>query len=63
MKYEEMLGITFSNLSNEFVVHANKVYDFHFLSTDRTIIIYIIAKCYEKILNKPIILCEVKENH
>lgn len=61
MKYEEMLGITFSNLSNEFVVHANKVYDFHFLSTDRTIIIYIIAKCYEKILNKPIILCEVKE--
>ena len=24
-------------------------------------IIYIIAKCYEKLLNKPIILCEVKD--
>ena len=61
MKYEEMLGITFSSQSNEFVVHANKGYDFHFLSQDKMIIIYIIAKCYEKLLNKPIILCEVKE--
>jgi serum/glucocorticoid-regulated kinase 2 len=61
MKYEEMLGITFSNVTNEFVVHANKGYDFHFLSQERTIIIYIIAKCYQKLLNKPIILCEVKE--
>ena len=61
MKYEEMLGITFSNQSNEFVVHANKGYDFHFLSNDKMIIVYIIAKCYEKLLNKPIILCEVKE--
>ena len=61
MKYEEMLGLTFSNISNEFVVHADKGYDFHFLSQEKTIIIYIIAKCYEKLLNKPIILCEVKE--
>ena len=30
MKYEEMLGITFSKQSNEFVVHANQGYDFHF---------------------------------
>ena len=61
MKYEEMLGITFSNVSNEFVVHADKGYDFHFLSQEKTIIIFIIAKCYEKLLNKPLILCEVKE--
>lgn len=61
MKYDEMLGITFSNQSNEFVVHADKGYDFHFLSQDKMTIIYIIAKCYEKLLNKPIILCEVKD--
>ena len=39
MKYEEMLGITFSSVSNEFVVHADKGYDFHFFSPDKTIII------------------------
>ena len=61
MKYEEMLGITFSAVSNEFVVHADKGYDFHFFSPDKTIIIYIIAKCYEKNVNKPIILCQVKD--
>jgi serum/glucocorticoid-regulated kinase 2 len=61
MKYEEMLGITFSNISNEFVVHADKGYDFHFISQEKMIIIYIIAKCYEQLLKKPIILCEVKE--
>ena len=61
MKYEELLGITFSNQSNEFVVHANKGYDFHFGSQEKMIIIYIIAKRYEDILKKPIILCEVKD--
>ena len=61
MKYEEMLGITFSNQSNEFVVHADKGYDFHFVSPEKMIIIYIIAKCYERLLNKPIILCEIKD--
>ena len=61
MKYEEMLGITFSKLSNEFVVHANQGYDFHFISPDKITIIYIIAKFYEKIMNKAIILCEVNE--
>ena len=61
MKYEEMLGITFSSATSEFVVHANKGHDFHFLSTDRLLIIYIIAKCYEKLFNKPLILCKVKD--
>ena len=61
MKYEEMLGITFSTFNNEFVVHANKGYDFHYLSQDKTIIIYIIAKCYEKIVHKHIILCKIKD--
>ena len=47
MKYEEMLGITFSNQSNEFVIHANQGYDFHFISQDKITIVYIIAKFYE----------------
>ena len=61
MKYEEMLGITFSNQSNEFVVHANQGYDFHFISPEKITIVYIISKFYEKIMNKAIILCEVSE--
>jgi serum/glucocorticoid-regulated kinase 2 len=61
MKYEEMLGITFSIVSNEFVIHADKGYDFHFSTPDKIMIIYIIAKCYEKFMHKPIILCQVKD--
>jgi serum/glucocorticoid-regulated kinase 2 len=61
MKYEEMLGITFSSTTNEFVVHAKKGHDFHFLSPDKIYIIYIIAKCYEKFSKKPLILCKVKD--
>ena len=61
MRYKEMLGITFSNHSNEFVVHALEGFDFHFVSEEKLVIIYIIAKCYEIILNESIIICEVKE--
>jgi hypothetical protein len=61
MKYEEMREISFSSLSNEFIFHANQRYDIHFISPDKTLIIYIIAKLYEELLNKPIILCEIKE--
>ena len=61
MKYEEILGITFSNQSNEFVVHTNQGSDFHFISPDKITIVYIIAKFYEKTLKKAIILCEINE--
>ena len=61
MKYEEMRGISFSNLSNEFIFHANQGYDIHYISSDKILIIYIIAKLYEELLKKPIILCEIKD--
>ena len=61
MKYEEMLGITYSNHSNEFVIHALEGFDFHFVSNEKIIIIYIIAKCYEIIKKECIIICEVKD--
>jgi hypothetical protein len=56
MKYEEMLGITFSNQTNEFIIHADLGYDFHFISPDKILIIFIISKCYENLMKKPIIL-------
>lgn len=61
LKYIEMIGITYSVLSNEFVIHAKDGFDFHFICEEKLIIIYIIAKCYEKIKNEPIIICEVND--
>ena len=60
LKYKEMLGITFSNQFNDFVIHALEGFDFLFQSEDKLIIIYIIATCYELIMNKPITLCDTK---
>ena len=61
LKYTEMLGITYSEQSNEFVVHASDGFDFHFICEEKLIIIYIIAKCYETIKNESIIICEVSD--
>ena len=61
VKYEEIIGITFSMASNELVIHVKQTDDFHFSSNDKTLIIYIIGKCYENLLNKSLILCEAKE--
>ena len=61
IKYKEMIGITFSNQSNEFVVHAKEGNDFYYISPDKNTIIYIIAKFYEKLLKKQITLCEIND--
>ena len=61
LKYIEIIGITYSVQSNEFVIHAKDGFDFHFICEEKLIIIYIIAKCYEKIKNEPIIICEVND--
>ena len=61
LKYEEIRGISFSNQSNELVIHGETSYDLHFLHQDQSLIIFIIIKCYENILKKPLILCEVSE--
>ena len=61
MKYDEILGITFSNLSNEFIIHGEKEYDFHLSNPDKETIIYFIIKFYEKNSKKPLILCEIDE--
>ena len=61
LKYKEMLGITYSKQSNELVIHALDGFDFHFICEEKLIIIYIIAKCYENIMNESIIICEVND--
>ena len=61
LNYEEIRGISFSNQSNELVIHGITDYDLHFLHQDQSLIIFIIIKCYENIIKKPLILCEVSE--
>ena len=61
MKYEEIHGITFSNVSNEFIIHGETEYDLHFFIPDKETIIYYIIKFYEKNLKKPLLLCEIDE--
>ena len=56
--YNDILGITFSKLTYEFIVHGNnKEYDYDFISEDRNIIICIIANCYESNTGKPLTIC------
>ena len=60
--YKEILGITFSNISNEFVVHGNKCqYDYHYNSNDKNLIISLITFFYDEKNNSALKLCEVPE--
>ena len=60
--YKEILGITFSNLSNEFVIHGNNCqYDYHYNSQDKTLIISLIIFFYAEDNSSQIKLCEVPE--
>jgi serine/threonine protein kinase len=60
--YKEILGITFSNLSNEFVIHGNNSqYDYHYNSQDKNLIISLIIFFYDEDNKSQIKLCEVPE--
>ena len=62
MPYKEILGITFSNISNEFVVHGNiSQYDYHYNSKDKNLIISLITFFYDGENNSLLKLCEVPE--
>jgi hypothetical protein len=61
LKYEDIKGITFSTMSNDFIIHGIKEYDIHFSHPDKIAIIYVIIIYYEKITKKPLILCEDDE--
>ena len=60
--YNEILGITYSKITYEFIIHGNnQEYDYAYISQDRNIIICIIANFYESITGKPLKICEVQE--
>ena len=62
INYSEILGITYSKLTYEFIIHGNnKEYDYAYISQDRNIIICIIAYCYQENTGKPLKICEVQE--
>ena len=63
MKYDEIHGISFSKISNDFIIHGEKEYDLHLFCQDKDTIIYIIIKFYEKNLKKSLILCEIDEKN
>ena len=60
--YEEILGVTYSKTSYEFIIHGNnEEYDYSYISQDKNIIICIIAKFYEMNNGKPLKICEVQD--
>jgi len=62
INYNEILGVTYSKLTFEFVIHgSNEEYDYQYISQDRNIIICIIAHFYEANTGKALKICEVQE--
>ena len=60
--YGVIRGITYSNLTYEFVVHGNDdEYDYEYLSPDRNSIICLIAIFYQNATGRPLNICEVQE--
>ena len=62
IKYNEIVGITFTNLSQEFIVHNFDIdYDYYFQSSEKNLIICIIAKFYQNQTDLKLKICEVEE--
>ena len=60
--YKEILGISYSNISNEFVIHGNNCqYDYHYNSQDKNLIISLIIFFYDEQDNSKIKICEIPE--
>ena len=62
MPYKDILGITFSSITNEFVIHGNNSqYDYHYNSQDKNLIISLIIFFYDEENSFQIKLCKVPE--
>ena len=61
INYEDIIALTFSSTSNEFILHRKSIYDYHLISLDKTKLMCAIIKAYEKKMKKAIILCEINE--
>ena len=62
LSYQQILGITLSKSSNEFIVHINyDDQDFYFTSKNRNLAVSQILKLYHASTNKNLKLCEVDQ--
>lgn len=62
--YQEIIGITNSKVSNDFVVHINNdENDYGYSSPEKNIIICILASLYEKNQKKPLKICSVDDKN
>ena len=63
-EYKDILGLTISKVSFEFVIHCSGVeYDYWYSSFNRRLIIEVINEGYSNVLNKEINICEVDEDN
>ena len=59
--FSEIIGITMSKTSNEFILHLNnEEQDFHYTSNNKNLLISQILKLYQRNMNKILKLCEVE---
>ena len=61
LEYKDIKALTFSSISNEFIIHRKNKYDFHYSCSDKIKLICALIKAYEKAMQTPIVLCEIKE--
>ena len=60
--YNLVRGITYSKLTNEFVVHGNVAeYDYDYISNDREALMCLIAVLYKNSVQKNITICAVQD--
>jgi len=61
--YGEIIGITMSKTSNEFIIHLNnEEQDFYYISKNKNMVISQICKLYQNLTGKPLKLCEIEKN-
>ena len=62
ISYNEIIGITYTTLNYNFIIHGlDNTHDVVFISSERNIIICLIAMFYEKITQKQLKICEITE--
>jgi len=63
ISYPEIIGVTISKASNEFIIHLNiEEQDFYYKSKNKNLLISQICKLYQNFTNKTLKLCEVEKN-
>ena len=63
ISYPEIIGVTISKTSNEFIIHLNiEEQDFYYTSKNKNLLIAQICKLYQNSTNKPLKLCEIEKN-